>query len=155
MASHTAVTLLDGRIRFLAVGAETGGRLLLTEQIFPAGGGPPLHTHPMAEVFHVLEGVVEVLVRHPGAESVSVERLEAGHTTCVPLGAVHTFRPVGAPINRLIAAFTPAGTGEDFFRDAGTPYDGPFELPAHPVVDEAAVRRVLQAMARHDFVVEG
>ena len=153
MSFRPTVTLLDGRIRFLTGAAETDGRLLLTEQIFPAGEGPPLHTHPMAEVFHVVEGAVEVHVRPEGAGTVQVTRLEPGQTEFVPLGAVHTFRPVGGPVNRLIAAFTPVGTGEKFFLDAGAPYEGPFVLPEDPVLDAAALQHVLDAMARHRFVV--
>jgi hypothetical protein len=69
----------------------------------------------------------------------------------VPAMAVHTFRPVGRPVNRLIAAFTPAGTGEAFFRDAGTPQSGGARLPDNPRTGPDAVNHVLEAMARHDF----
>lgn len=148
-----SVTILDGTVGFLATGSQTGGHLLLTEQLFPPGEGPPLHTHPMTEVFHVLQGTVEVLIRPPGAQEPEVFALGPGESHLVPAMAVHTFRPVGRPLNRLIAAFAPAGTGEAFFRDAGTPQPGPLRLPDHPRTDPAAVARVLAAMARHDFTL--
>jgi quercetin dioxygenase-like cupin family protein len=148
-----SVTILDGTVGFLATGSQTGGHLLLTEQLFPPGDGPPLHTHPMAEVFHVLQGTVEVLVRPPGQHEPQAFALGPGETHVGPAMAVHTFRPVGRPLNRLIAAFTPAGTGEAFFRDAGTRQSGSLRLPDHPRTDPASVARVLDAMVRHQFIL--
>ena len=146
-----AVAILDGTVCFLATGGMTGGQLLLTEQLFPPGKGPPLHTHPMTEVFHVLEGTVEVLVRAEGCAEPEVFILGPGCTHVVPAMAVHTFRPVGRPVNRLIAAFTPAGTGEAFFRDAGTPQASGARLPEHPRTGPDAANHVLEAMVRHEF----
>jgi mannose-6-phosphate isomerase-like protein (cupin superfamily) len=148
-----AVTILDGTVAFLATAEMTGGQLLLTEQLFPRGEGPPLHTHPMTEVFHVLEGSVEVLVCPPGRSEPEVFVLGPGGTHVVPAMAVHTFRPSGSPVNRLIAAFTPAGTGEAFFREAGTPQIGEVRLPDKPQTSPEAVAHVLEAMARHEFLV--
>lgn len=147
------VTLLDGAIRFLADSQQTDGQMLLTEQIFPPGEGPPFHTHPMAEVFHVVEGVVEVLLWPEEADEAEIHRLEAGDTHFVPFMAVHTFKPVGSPINRLIAAFTPVGTGEDFFLDAGAIQEGPFRLPEDPDLSEAALQRVSSKMEANDFLI--
>ncbi|MFE3029827.1 hypothetical protein ACFXG3_37375, partial [Nocardia tengchongensis] len=45
-------------LRFLATGAETDGRLLVTEWTAPVWHGPPPHWHrSMTESFQVLEGV--------------------------------------------------------------------------------------------------
>jgi len=153
MTAREQVTLLDGAIRFLADGEQTDGRLLLTEQIFPPTEGPPFHTHPMTEVFHVVEGVVEVLLWPEGAAEPEVHRLEAGETHLVDFMAVHTFRPVGSPINRLVAAFTPVGTGEDFFLDAGEAQEGPFRLPEDPDLSQTAIDLVAQKMEAHDFLI--
>ncbi len=153
MTTREQVTLLDGAIRFLADGRQTEGRMLLTEQIFPPTEGPPFHTHPMTEVFHVIEGVVEVLLWPEEADRPDVYRLETGETHLVPFMAVHTFRPVGSPINRLVAAFTPVGTGEDFFLDAGEAQEGPFRLPEDPDLSQAALDRVTGKMEAHEFLI--
>jgi mannose-6-phosphate isomerase-like protein (cupin superfamily) len=149
------VTLLDGTVRFLADGEQTESRILLTEQWFPKGPGPPLHTHPMTEVFHVQEGVVEVLVKPKSASEPRVYPLGPGESHVVPEMEVHTFRPAGGGINKLIAAFTPVGTGEAFFLDAGTPQEGPMRLPDDPRTDPEAVAEVERAMMRHEFVIVG
>jgi len=153
VAHPRTVTLLDGTVRFLADAEETEARILLTEQWFPKGPGPPLHTHPMTEVFHVLEGVVEVSIRPEGADQPEVHRLESGDSHVVPEMAVHTFRPAGEGINKLIAAFTPVGTGQAFFLDAGSPQEGPMRLPDDPHTDPEAVEAVERAMMRHDFLI--
>lgn len=149
------VTLLDGTVRFLADGEATGSTVLLTEQWFPRDPGPPLHTHPMTEVFHVLEGLVEVLVQPEGASEPEVYPLGPGDSHVVPEMAVHTFRPAGDGVNKLIAVFAPVGTGEAFFLDAGTPQEGPMRLPDHPRTDPDAVAEVERAMMRHEFLIVG
>lgn len=153
MVEPPTVTLLDGTVRFLATGEQTASTILLTEQWFPKGPGPPLHTHPMTEVFHVLEGLVEVLIRPEGAAEPEVFPLGPGESHVVPAMAIHTFRPSGDGVNKLIAAFAPVGTGEAFFLDAGTPQEGPMRLPDRPRTDDEAVAAVEQAMMRHEFLI--
>ena len=46
----------------LVSGKQSGGRYALIDMYVPPGGGPPPHRHDFEEMFHVLEGTVEVMV---------------------------------------------------------------------------------------------
>lgn len=58
---HVAVA--GGTYTILLSGADTGGRYALIDMLVPPGAGPPLHRHDYEEVFHVVEGEVELTFR--------------------------------------------------------------------------------------------
>ena len=78
----------------------------------PPGGGPPPHRHDFEEMFHVLEGTVEVTFR--GATSIA----RAGETVSIPANAPHAFKNVSSVPARLLCTVSPAGE-EEFFLAIG------------------------------------
>src|SRR5262249_60895820 len=84
------------------------GRNAAIEMRGPPGGGPPLHRHDFEEMFHALEGEVEVLFR--GARSAA----RAGATVNIPANAPHAFRNVADRPARLLCMVTPPGLEQSF-----------------------------------------
>jgi quercetin dioxygenase-like cupin family protein len=109
------VAVVGDIYRFLAVGAQTGGRYALWEaDVFP-GGGPPPHTHTREEEsFYVLEGEITFYVDD--------ERIvaRAGTSANMPPGVWHRFKnETDVPVKMLISV-APAGLEEMFF-EVGQP----------------------------------
>ena len=97
-----------------ADGAETGGRVTVTEQLMPRGSGSPLHVHHNEdEWFYVLDGEYTVYV---GDERLS---LTAGSFAFGPHGVPHTFIAETEGATALIG-FQPF-LFEGFIREAGEP----------------------------------
>jgi quercetin dioxygenase-like cupin family protein len=110
-------------------GAATGGAYVLFDELTPPGGGPPPHSHPIEEVFDVLEGVVEFLeFPDGGGDPVNVVRAAPGAAVRIEPNAVHTFRNAGDTRSHVLAVCTPAGI-EGFFRAIGVPVDDPDNPP--------------------------
>jgi uncharacterized cupin superfamily protein len=63
---------------------DTNGRYALIDMLIPAGGGPPPHRHDFEEMFHVLEGQVEVTLRG------ETSKAHTGETVNVPALAPHS-----------------------------------------------------------------
>lgn len=92
--------------------------LFIAELTFHTKGGPPRHLHyEQDEWFYVLEGA---FVFEVGPES-SVERLRltAGDSLVAPRRVPHVWASVGESPGRILAAVTPAGKLEAFFRETG------------------------------------
>jgi quercetin dioxygenase-like cupin family protein len=132
------VALVGDVYTILVTGEQTGGRYALIDMFIPPGGGPPPHRHDFEEMFHVLEGEVEVFFR--GARSAA----RAGVTVNIPANAPHAFRNVADRPARLLCMVTPPGL-EQFFLEVGDPVatrTGPL-----PVLDEPArAARLARAM---------
>ena len=122
----------------LVSGDQTAGRYALIDMFVPPGGGPPPHRHDFEEMFHVLEGEVEVFFR--GARLAA----RAGATVNIPANAPHAFRNVADRLARLLCMVTPPGL-EQFFLEVGdrvATRTGPL-----PVLDEPArAERAAKAM---------
>ena len=97
----------------LLSGEQTAGRFALIDMLVPAGGGPPPHRHDFEECFHVLEGSVEVTLRHEPPV-----QLLAGETVNIPAKAPHAFRNAGDVPARMLCTAVPAGL-EAFFAEFG------------------------------------
>jgi quercetin dioxygenase-like cupin family protein len=113
----------------LVTGEQTAGRYALIDMFVPPGGGPPPHRHDFEEMFHVLDGEVEVFFR--GAKSTA----RAGETVNIPANAPHAFKNVSNKPARLLCMVSPAGE-EQFFLEIGdrvATRTGPL-----PVLDEEA-----------------
>jgi len=78
----------------------------------PAGNGPPAHRHDFDEMFHVLEGEIEVTYRG------QTSHVRAGQTANVPANAPHAFRNAGDQTVRLLCMVSPAGL-EEYFAEVG------------------------------------
>ena len=113
----------------LITGEQTAGRYALIDMFVPPGGGPPPHRHDFEEMFHVLDGEVEVLFR--GARSTA----RAGATVNIPANAPHAFKNVEDKPARLLCLVSPAGE-EQFFLEIGDRV--PTRTGPLPVLDEAA-----------------
>jgi quercetin dioxygenase-like cupin family protein len=127
--------------RFLATGAETGGRYATFEAAVPPGGGPPPHTHSREEEsFFVLEGEI--------TSTVNGERVVAGPGTFanMPVGSLHTFRNESGRTARMLISVAPAGLEEMFF-EVGTPLP-PGSTTAPPPTPEE-IGKLLAAAPRY------
>lgn len=104
------ISVVGDLYRFLATGAETGGRYATWDALIPPGGGPPPHIHSREEeTFYVLEGDVTF--------QLGEDKLVAGPGTFVrvPIGALHTFHNASDRPARMIISVAPAGIEEMFF----------------------------------------
>src|SRR5215210_1373934 len=113
----------------LATGEDTAGRYALIDMHVPPGGGPPPHRHDFEEMFHVLEGEIEVTFR--GVPSVA----RAGGTVNVPANAPHAFRNASDRPARMLCMVSPPGL-ERYFGEFGDPL--PSRTAPAPKLDEAA-----------------
>lgn len=105
-----------GGLEFKVLTRETDGNLFVIEHNNAVHGGPPLHLHlEQEEWFYVIEG--EFLLQI-GDKRV---KLGPGESALGPRRVPHTFAPTGHVPGRMIIAFSPAGTMEQFFRDASSP----------------------------------
>jgi mannose-6-phosphate isomerase-like protein (cupin superfamily) len=114
--SHT-VPQVESRIDFKVLTAETGGSLFVLENRDMVRGGPPRHVHPAQdEWFYLIEGgelAIEIGDR--------VLRLKPGDSVLAPRNVPHVWAYAGDTPGRMIVAFTPAGTMEDFFAQTTAP----------------------------------
>ncbi|MDQ4058798.1 MAG: quercetin 2,3-dioxygenase [Actinomycetota bacterium] len=127
-------------------GAETGGRVMVTEQLAPRGSGSPLHVHHNeAEWFYVLEGELTIWV--------DGETLVAGPGSFVfgPRDVPHTF-VVSSEQARFLLVTEPAGF-EGFIRALAAPAAAP-EIPPTPTAPPD-MERVLRAATGYGLEIVG
>lgn len=137
----TTYNVIGELITFKVTQAETNGASTVVELIAQPGGGPPLHTHPSAESFTILEGEFEFTGLEDGKPYTI--RAKPGDTVFIPAGDPHAYRAVGATPGKTLLVFTPGAEMERFFAEAGTPVrhgqpadSGPADLPALIAVAE-------------------
>lgn len=146
------VRVMADEITPLTLPGESEGRLLAVQiDVPPLGGPPPLHSHPVDELFHLVAGSLTLFRGEPGA--IDSLALLPGASAFVPAGAAHTFRNFGADPARVLCVYTPGEMMARFFATAGRP---PTE--AIPSL-ETEVSRVLGAganlgMVTYDVVPE-
>ena len=103
-----------GVFTFKVTASQSGGSLLLCENVMQRGKTTPLHLHPLEEeTIYVLDG--EMLVHIDGEEHV----LGSGGCVMAPRGVPHALL-VTSETARVLAILTP-GAAESFYRDAGEP----------------------------------
>jgi quercetin dioxygenase-like cupin family protein len=92
--------------------------LFIAELTFHKKGGPPRHLHyEQDEWFYVLAGEFVFEVGPEG--SAEQHRLTAGDSLLAPRRVPHVWASVGEIPGRILAAVTPAGKLEAFFRETG------------------------------------
>ena len=101
---------------YLIEGDATDGRYALIDMLIPAGAGPPPHRHAFEEMFHVLEGRVEVTVRDQKSTA------EQGTTVNIPSNVPHHFTNITDEPVRLLCMVAPSGL-EKYFAEFGDPLD--------------------------------
>ena len=124
----------------------TGGDYALLSIVTPAHTeGPPPHYHDdAAEVLHVIDGQLDVMV--DGTWHV----LTSGRNVIAPAGAVHTFRNPTDRDTHWITSFGPAGF-EGFFEEFGVPVDDDGARAASLAPD--LIGRVLEGCGRYGMIV--
>jgi mannose-6-phosphate isomerase-like protein (cupin superfamily) len=105
--------------RMIIRAVSPDGLWSLVEVQSPVGGGPPMHMHPWDEVFHVIEGALDLTVVS------RTVRAGPGDTVAVPAGTPHTFRGAGPAGGRFLS-YTNSGRAPAFF----SALDGVTELQA-------------------------
>jgi mannose-6-phosphate isomerase-like protein (cupin superfamily) len=130
----THLAVVGDTYTILVSSAATGGRYTLIDTLIdtliPNGGGPPPHRHDFDEMFHVLDGAIEVTLR--GDTSI----VTAGQTANVPANAPHSFRNGSGQTVPLLCLASPGGLDE-YFAEFGDPVAGR-TAPA-PELDAAAM----------------
>lgn len=126
-----AYAILGETITFKVTTAASGGALLAVEVTSPPGGGPPLHTHPSAEVFLILAGAFAF----HGLERGKPYAIQAtpGDVVAIPGAAPHTYQTVSPTPGQALAILTPGDELERFFAEAGTMVDASAPLAAKRV----------------------
>jgi quercetin dioxygenase-like cupin family protein len=103
-----------GPIQFKAVSEQTGGNLLVFENLIQPGDGPPEHIHTNCdEAWLVMDGSFRFKL---GGE---IRAAPAGSFVFVPRGVKHCFQNVGHLPANLFVMFTPAGM-DRFFEEFAT-----------------------------------
>jgi quercetin dioxygenase-like cupin family protein len=129
-----------------ADGAETGGRVMVTEQLMPRGSGSPLHVHHNEdEWFYVLEGELTIWV-----EGTTIPA-GAGSFVFGPRDVPHTF-VVSSEQARFLLVTEPAGF-EGFVRALAAPAAAP-EIPPAPTAPPD-MGPVLRAAADYGLEILG
>jgi mannose-6-phosphate isomerase-like protein (cupin superfamily) len=129
-----------------ADGAETDGRVMVTEQLAPRGSGSPLHVHHNEdEWFYVLEGELTIWI--------AGKTVVAGPRAFVfgPRDIPHTF-VVSSEQARFLLVTEPAGF-EGFVRALAAPAAAP-EIPPAPTAPPD-MEPVLRAAAEHGLEILG
>ena len=107
-----ALWFLDGLVTWKAVGADTGGRYELVEQLGAAAYAAPLHIHANeTEGFYVVDGELTMVVGELRF------RAGPGAFGYVPIGVPHAFR-VESPTATFLTFITPPGL-EGYFEELG------------------------------------
>lgn len=100
---------LNGKFHLKVSGASTRGGLCIYDTVRSETGGPPLHVHAAQdEWFLVTEGEFQIKVGDV------LHHLMPGDSLLGPRGIPHAFRNT-TRTGRIMVAFQPAGTMEDFF----------------------------------------
>ncbi len=114
------IVVLGDRMQLKLTGADTNGRLTLIEEYNAPGVGIPPHVHEHEdEIFHVIEGELELTV--DGETTI----LRAGDMGYGPRGIAHSWRTVGAVNTRVHLTAFPSGVESLFERLAGLPAGPP------------------------------
>ncbi len=114
--------VIGSEVRLRLTGQQTGNGLTMVEVVNAPGTGVPPHVHEHEdEVFHVLEGQLE-LTTESGTHVAG-----AGTIAFLPRGKMHGYRAIGdAPARALVTA-TPSGI-EHMFRELAALPPGPPDL---------------------------
>ena len=146
-AALTHLGVVGDTYTVLISGQDTAGRYALIDMLVPAGGGPPPHRHDFEEMFHVLEGEVEVTLRG------ETSRATRGQTMNIPALAPHSFHNATDGQVRLLCMVSPAGL-EKYFEVFGDPV-GSRTAPAPELTPEQFAERIARAQAAAlDYRVE-
>ena len=129
-------------------GDQTDGEYSIVDHLAPVGWESPFHVHHAEdELFHIIDGEIEVCYGTDGAE-----RLHAGpqDTVMLPRDVPHGFRVLGDEPCRMLVHATPAGF-EEFVAAAGQPA----EQLVTPEPAEPDVEALAAVAAEYDIDILG
>jgi quercetin dioxygenase-like cupin family protein len=137
---------IDTLKSFKALTEDTGGRLVVWEDLLPNGSSPPLHVHHGTdEAWFILDGTLTFQVGE------SMTTAETGAFVWAPRDIPHTFR-VDSAEARLIGLALPGGF-DRFVRATGRPAD---DLVLPPPPDGPPdVARLAEAAREHGIELLG
>jgi quercetin dioxygenase-like cupin family protein len=122
------ISIVGDTYTILVSGSQTAGKYCLIDMFVSPGGGPGPHRHDFEEMFHVLDGEIEVTFR--GEKSI----LKAGMTVNIPANAPHSFKNTSSLTAHMLCMCTPAGQDE-FFLAVGS--SAPSRTSVAPPMDDA------------------
>ena len=135
--------VLGDRLRLL--GELPGTGLHVAHLSVPPGSGPPLHTHPSPELFHITSGELAFHTVEDGRSRTIIAR--PGDTIAVPPGTLHGFRnEAGAEAHALVWLDEHLLA---FFREVGSA-----SPPAGPPTP-SEIRRVVEIARQHGMTIVG
>jgi quercetin dioxygenase-like cupin family protein len=141
---HTVQVLTD--LACTKVSAhQTDGAYSVFKVTVPPGGGTPLHRHPPAESFYVLDGEFAIACAD-GSHTV----VRSGDTVHIPSQEPHSYRNTGECVGHMVAIIQPSGI-EKFFDELGTPAEGATE-PA-PLTGPPDLERLISITAKHGIEI--
>ncbi|WP_189425177.1 cupin domain-containing protein [Devosia pacifica] len=114
-------------------GDLTGGRYTMLDMFVPTGGPPP-HRHDFEEIFHILEGELEITFRD------EVHLVGPGQIINIPANAPHGFRVVSATPARFLCICLPSGQ-EEYFKLVGEVLPARTTPPTPPSPEVMTERR--------------
>jgi quercetin dioxygenase-like cupin family protein len=129
----THVAVVGDTYTYLLTGKDTAGRYALIDMLIPTGSGPPPHRHDFEEMFHVLDGEIELTLR---GDTITAT---AGQTVNIPANAPHRFHNASGHPVRLLCMVAPAGL-EDFFLHFGDPVASRTSPPPELTQEERKAR---------------
>jgi quercetin dioxygenase-like cupin family protein len=110
-----------GPLEFKARSEQTGGSLMVLENVIAPGDGPPLHWHTDTdESWYIIEGRLRFKLGD------DIRSAPAGSFVFVPRGTHHCFQNVADGPARILVIFSPAGM-ESFFEDFASLPEGPID----------------------------
>jgi quercetin dioxygenase-like cupin family protein len=101
----SASQIANLRLIWKARGPETGYQFSIYEMVLQPGVGIPLHKHPYAEFFMVLEGEMS-FARLCEDEAVEWIKCSTGDSVTAPANAPHTFHNTSTQIARFLSVST-------------------------------------------------
>jgi mannose-6-phosphate isomerase-like protein (cupin superfamily) len=144
-----AFWFLDTLMQVKLGAAETGGSIVVMEQLAPPGSATPMHRHGETdEQFYVIDGRVDF------HDASGVRPCETGTFVSVPRGTPHAFRVSGdAPARLLVLTTTPHF--ERFVRAVSVAAPALTLPPAAPPPSPEAVAQLAAVGAGHDVEILG
>ena len=105
-------TLMSGTRNVILNSKETAGDIYLVQGIMPEGSEVPEHIHELEEeIFHVLEGTVELILGDETLEG------NVGDIIYLPRGIKHGIRTKGTKTAKVLNYVIPGKNFENFFNE--------------------------------------
>lgn len=147
----TAYSLI-GEVITVKVGSDqTADTFSIGELLSYPGGGPPLHSHPAAEIFIIQDGEFEFSGLDRG-DTYTI-RATPGDIVYIPGGAPHTYRTISPTPGRAVGVLSPGGEMERFFAEVSTTSTATHSAAGAPgPPSEEDITRHIAIAKRHGIV---